>query len=74
MGVLVILCYIYLNRKKDSELFPNEIFNSNKDTLNSIPHSVVLVFDGSTDIIIAEEDEKFYKEIIDLAYSKGKIT
>jgi len=57
--------------KKDTELFPEEIFNSNSPGLKSMPHSVVFVFDGSIDKILQEDDEKFYKEIVDLTYKKG---
>ena len=50
--------------KKSSELFPNEILNPEEPSISSIPHSVVFIFDGSSDEIVQEEDEKFYKELI----------
>ena len=42
--------------KKDSELFPTEIFNAEKPGINSIPHAIVFVFDGSNDEVIQKED------------------
>ncbi len=57
--------------KKNEDLFPKEIFNNNTSGLGSIPHCVIFVFDGSKDIIIDRDDEKFYKELIDIAYNKG---
>ena len=57
--------------KKSSELFPNEILNPEEPSISSIPHSVVFIFDGSSDEIVQEEDEKFYKELIILCKRKG---
>ena len=57
--------------KKDSELFPKEIFNAQEPGLDSIPHIIVLVFDGSTDEVIDAEDENFYKDLIEISYRKG---
>ena len=57
--------------KKSSELFPNEILNSEEPSIGTIPHSVVFIFDGSSDEIVQEEDEKFYKELIILCKRKG---
>ena len=57
--------------KKSSELFPNEILNPEEPSISSIPHSVVFIFDGSSDEIVQEEDEKFYKELINLCKRKG---
>ena len=58
--------------KKNEELFPKEIFNQNTGGLASIPHCVIFVFDGSTDLIINNSDEKFYKDLIEISYKKGK--
>ncbi len=58
--------------RKDEELFPKEIFNTNNISLGSIPHCVIFVFDGSKDHIIDPGDEKFYKDLIDVSYKKGK--
>jgi len=57
--------------KKSSELFPNEIINPEEPSMSSIPHAVVFIFDGSSDQIVQEEDEKFYKELIVLCKRKG---
>ena len=57
--------------KKDSELFPKEIFDSKESGINSVPHAIVLVFDGSTDEIIQSEDAKFYKDLVNFSKNKG---
>ena len=57
--------------KKSSELFPNEIINPEEPNMSSIPPAVVFIFDGSSDQIVQEEDEKFYKELIVLCKRKG---
>ena len=57
--------------KKSSELFPNEILNPEEPTIYSIPHSVVFIFDGSSDEVVQGEDEKFYKDLIVLCKRKG---
>lgn len=57
--------------KKDSELFPKEIFDSKEIGINSVPHSVVFVFDGSSDEVIQSEDAKFYKDLVNFSKNKG---
>ncbi len=57
--------------KKDSELFPKEIFNAEEIGIDSYPHSIIFVFDGSSDEIIQKEDENFYKELIEISKKKG---
>lgn len=57
--------------KKDSELFPKEIFDSQEPGLESLPHNIVLVFDGSIDDIIDPNDEKFYRDIVEMSYKRG---
>ena len=57
--------------KKDSELFPKEIFDSKEIGINSIPHAVVFIFDGSSDEIIQSEDSKFYKDLVNFSKNKG---
>jgi len=57
--------------KKSSELFPNEILNSEDPTLSSMPHAVVFFFDGSTDEVVQSEDAQFYKELVYLSKRKG---
>ena len=57
--------------KSDSELFPDEIVER-RNGLNKKPHSVIFVFDGSTDEVPAtEEDSNFYRKSIELALSRG---
>lgn len=57
--------------KKDSQIFPKEIFAAKEVGLESIPHSIVFVFDGSKDQIIDQDDIQFYKELITLSLKKG---
>ena len=57
--------------KKSSELFPNEILNTEDPTLSSMPHAVVFFFDGSTDEVVQSEDAQFYKELVYLSKRKG---
>ena len=57
--------------KKDSELFPKEIFDTKEIGINSVPHAVVLIFDGSSDEVIQSEDEKFYKDLVKFSKNKG---
>jgi len=58
--------------KKSSELFPKEIFKEEESgNIKSIPHSVVFVFDGSTDEIVQSEDIDFYKDLVNISKSKG---
>lgn len=58
--------------KKDSQIFPKEIFFAKEVGIDSIPHSIVLLFDGSKDEIIDRDDIEFYKELINLSTKKGK--
>ena len=57
--------------KKSSELFPKEIFNAEEKGINSIPHVVIFVFDGSSDEVIQKEDERFYKDLVNFSKNKG---
>ena len=51
--------------KRDTELFPNQIVNSESDGLMRKPHCVCFVFDGSIDEIPnGEEETNFYKDIL----------
>ena len=54
-----------------SELFPTEIFNAEEPGIDSIPHAIVFVFDGSSDDVIQKEDETFYKELVNISKRKG---
>ncbi len=57
--------------KRDSELFPKEIFDADEPGINSVPHAVVFVFDGSIDNVIQEEDVLFYKDLVNFSKNKG---
>ena len=57
--------------KKDSELFPKEIFDSKEIGINSVPHAVVFIFDGSSDEPIQSEDAKFYRDLVNFSKNKG---
>lgn len=57
--------------KRDSELFPKEIFDAKEPGINSVPHAVVFVFDGSIDNVIQEEDIFFYKDLVNFSKNKG---
>ena len=57
--------------KKDHELFPPGILDKNAKN-ETCPHSIVFVFDGSTeDVPNSEEEVKFYAKVIKQAKSKG---
>lgn len=57
--------------KKDVDLFPQEILTRGS-CLNSQPHALLFVFDGSMDDVPdGEEETKFYREIIQMARTKG---
>jgi hypothetical protein len=49
--------------KRDAELFPPEIINPNSgNTMQSRPHCILFVFDGSMDEIPnGDEETEFYK-------------
>ena len=57
--------------KRDSELFPKEIFDAKETGINSVPHAVVFVFNGSIDNVIQEEDVSFYKDLVNFSKNKG---
>ena len=57
--------------KRDTELFPKEIFDAKEPGINCVPHAVVFVFDGSTDNVIQEEDIYFYKDLVNFSKNKG---
>lgn len=57
--------------KRDTELFPNQIYKKGSKGLRTKPHCIVFVFDGSMDQIPnGEEEIKFYKDIIQMARDK----
>eukprot|EP00928_Gymnodinium_smaydae_P049522 TRINITY_DN33247_c0_g1_i1.p1 TRINITY_DN33247_c0_g1~~TRINITY_DN33247_c0_g1_i1.p1 ORF type:complete len:357 (+),score=91.16 TRINITY_DN33247_c0_g1_i1:71-1141(+) len=57
--------------KRDHELFPPEILVK-RASLQTQPHALLFVFDGSmSDIPDGQEETEFYKEIIAMARAKG---
>lgn len=57
--------------RRDADLFPQEIL-VRKNGLSTRPHALLFVLDGSMDEIPnGEEDTQFYREIIQIAKSKG---
>lgn len=57
--------------KRDVDLFPPEIL-VRKNGLQTKPHALIFVFDGSMEEIPdGEEETRFYREIIHMARSKG---
>jgi len=57
--------------RKDSELFPPEILNR-RNGIQTKPHAIVFVFDGSMEEIPdGEEETRFYREIIQMTKAKG---
>lgn len=59
--------------KSDSQLFPPEIFKAEETGIDSVPHVVVFVFDGSNDEVISKEDQFFYKNLVNISKNKGYI-
>ncbi len=58
--------------KKDTELFSSDVMSDSK--IESRPHSLIFVFDGSTDKIPAHDEEiDFYKSVLQKARTKSKI-
>ena len=59
--------------KKDAHLFPTTIV-SNKGSMDSRPHSIVFVFDGSMENIPnGPEETQFYRNVIQMARQKRNI-
>lgn len=57
--------------REDEELFPKEILRNDNPTLANVPHTVILVFDGSSDDIINPEEVGFYRDLVSFCISKG---
>ena len=59
--------------KKDSELFPKEIFKSSvgEGNIKSLPHSVIFVFDGNKEEIIDKNEIEFYRKLVNISKDKG---
>ena len=57
--------------KEDHQLFPSEIVNK-KAKLETRPHAVIFVFDGSTEEVPSTEEEtRFYRQVLKRAKSQG---
>jgi energy-coupling factor transporter ATP-binding protein EcfA2 len=57
--------------RKDSELFPQEIL-VRRNGIQTKPHAILFVFDGSMEEIPdGEEETRFYREIIQMTKAKG---
>ncbi len=60
--------------KKDTQLFPTSIIGTS-GTLQTRPHCMVFVFDGSMEKIPnGEEETKFYRDVIQMARLKSIVT
>lgn len=58
--------------KKDAELFPSDIIN-NENSLDSKPHCVIFVFDGSLEEVPnGDEEIHFYSTIIQRCRSRSR--
>ena len=59
--------------QKKRELFPKEIFKSSlgDGNINSLPHSMIFIFDGNKEEIIDKKDVEFYKELVWISKDKG---
>ncbi|KAL4473840.1 hypothetical protein ABPG74_022704 [Tetrahymena malaccensis] len=58
--------------KKSSELFPDDILEENQQSMQNLPHCVVIVFDGSLDEIPnGEEETQFYIQMLDSLRKKN---
>lgn len=57
--------------RRDSELFPTEILNR-RPGLQTKPHAIIFVFDGSMEEIPdGDEETRFYREIIQMTRGRG---
>lgn len=57
--------------KKDESLFSNEILTNEQPTINMIPHTVILVFDGSSEDIINPDEVEFYRDLVSMCLQRG---
>lgn len=59
--------------KRDSELFPEDILSC--ETIESRPHALIFVFDGSSESVPRSTDEThFYREVIANVRTKNHIS
>ena len=60
--------------KRDTELFPAQIMQNRGTGISAKPHCICFVFDGSMDEIPSgEEETQFYKDILQMAQSRGYV-
>lgn len=57
--------------KNEEELFPKDILMNNLPTISTIPHAIILVFDGSSDDIVNPEEVEFYRDLVSICLTKG---
>ncbi len=59
--------------KKDTDLFPRDIYTKSSPSLKTRPHCVLFVFDGSMDEIPnGVEETAFFREVLDLCKLRSK--
>lgn len=59
--------------KKDETIFSDDILLKDNPSLEVIPHTVILVFDGSSEDIINPEDVEFYRDLVSICIAKGYV-
>lgn len=57
--------------KNDEQLFPQHIMSKDPPTICNIPHTVVLVFDGSAEDIINPNEVEFYRDLVSYSITRG---
>lgn len=57
--------------KSEENLFSEEILENNSISISDLPHSVILVFDGSSEDIINPDEIQFYRDLVSLSIQKG---
>lgn len=57
--------------KRDSELFPKEIFDSKSQGISAMPHNIVFIFDGSSEYVIDPDDSWFYSDLVNISQARG---
>jgi predicted GTPase len=57
--------------KNEENIFSDDILEKNSPSINHIPHSVILVFDGSSEDIISPVDVEFYRNLVSYCITKS---
>jgi len=57
--------------KKDETIFSDDILLKDNPSLEVIPHTVILVFDGSSEDIINPEDVEFYRDLVSISIARA---